>query len=49
MLVQACRDLAPDVAMSGTMDTVIKIATEANQLIEKTAPWKMRRRATQKP
>ena len=41
MLVQAYRDLAQDVAMSGTMDTVIKIATEANQLIEKTAPWKM--------
>ena len=41
MLVQACRDLAQDVGMSGTMDTVIKIATEANQLIEKTAPWKM--------
>ena len=41
MLLQAYRDLAQDVAMSGTMDTVIKIANEANQLIEKTAPWKM--------
>jgi methionyl-tRNA synthetase len=41
MLVQAYRDLAQDVAMSGTMDTVIKIANEANQHIEKTAPWKM--------
>ena len=41
MLVQAYRDLAQDVAMSGTMDTVIKIANEANQRIEKTAPWKM--------
>jgi len=41
MLVQAYRDLAQDVAMSGTMDTVIKIAYEANQLIEKRAPWRM--------
>ena len=41
MLVQAYRDLAQDVAMSGTMDRVIEIANEANQLIEKTAPWKM--------
>jgi methionyl-tRNA synthetase len=39
--VQAYHDLAQDVAMSGTMDTVIKIAIEANQRIEKTAPWKM--------
>jgi methionyl-tRNA synthetase len=41
VLVQAYRDLAQDVAMSGTMDTVIEIANEANQRIEKTAPWKM--------
>jgi methionyl-tRNA synthetase len=44
VLVQAYRDLAQDVAMSGTMDTVIRIANEIanedNQLIEKTAPWK---------
>jgi methionyl-tRNA synthetase len=40
-MVQAYRDLAQDVAMSGTMDRVIEIASEANQLIEKTAPWKM--------
>jgi methionyl-tRNA synthetase len=40
-LVQAYRDLARDAGMSGTMDTVIKIAGESNQLIEKTAPWKM--------
>jgi methionyl-tRNA synthetase len=41
MLVQAYRDLAQDVAMSGTMDKVIEIANQANQLIEKTAPWRM--------
>jgi methionyl-tRNA synthetase len=40
-MVQAYRDLAQEVAMSGTMDRVIEIANEANQLIEKTAPWKM--------
>jgi methionyl-tRNA synthetase len=40
-MVQAYRDLAQDVAMSGTMDRVIEIANEANHLIEKTAPWKM--------
>ena len=27
--------------MSGTMDKVIEISNEANQRIEKTAPWKM--------
>src|SRR4030095_15348232 len=40
-MVQAYRDLAQDVAMSGTMDRVIEIANEANQHIEKTAPWRM--------
>ena len=38
--VQAYRDLADDVAMSGTMDTVIRIADQANLDIEKTSPWK---------
>jgi methionyl-tRNA synthetase len=38
--VQAYRDLAQDAAISGTMDTVIKIANEANQRIEEKAPWK---------
>ena len=41
LLVQAYRDLAEDVAMSGTMDKVIEIAHGANQLIEETAPWRM--------
>jgi len=41
MLVQGYRDRAGDVAMSGTMDIAIQIAKEANQLIEKRAPWKM--------
>src|SRR5207253_930713 len=39
--VKAYCDLAEDVAMSGTMDTVVKIAYEANSLIEKSAPWKL--------
>ncbi len=41
LLVQAYRDLADDVAMSGTMDTVIRIADQANLHIEQTSPWKM--------
>jgi methionyl-tRNA synthetase len=40
-LIQAYRDLAEDVAMSGTMDTAIRIADQANLHIEKTSPWKM--------
>ncbi|MBA3963398.1 MAG: methionine--tRNA ligase [Chthoniobacterales bacterium] len=39
--IETYRDLAEDVGMSGTMDVVGRIATEANQRIEKTAPWKM--------
>jgi methionyl-tRNA synthetase len=39
--VRAYRDLAQDVAMSGTMDTILKIAYEANSLVEKSAPWKL--------
>jgi methionyl-tRNA synthetase len=39
--VKAYRDLAQDVAMSGTMDTILKIAYEANSLVEKSAPWKL--------
>jgi methionyl-tRNA synthetase len=39
--VKAYRDLAQDVALSGSMDRVIQIAYEANQRIEKTAPWRM--------
>jgi methionyl-tRNA synthetase len=53
LLIQAYRDLAEDVAMSGTMDTAmriadqtnldmaIRIADQANLHIEKTSPWKM--------
>jgi methionyl-tRNA synthetase len=41
MQVQSYRDLAQDVAMSGTMDTAIKIANKANQRIEEKAPWQM--------
>ena len=40
-LVKAYCDLADDVAMSGTMDTVIRIADQANLHIEQTSPWKM--------
>ncbi len=40
-LVKAYRDLAEDVAMSGTMDTAIRIADKANLHIEQTSPWKM--------
>jgi methionyl-tRNA synthetase len=39
--VQAYRDLADDVAMSGTMDTVIRFADQANLYIERTSPWRM--------
>src|SRR4029434_5797102 len=39
--VQAYRDLADDVAMSGTMDTVIRIADQANSYIERKSPWRM--------
>jgi len=39
--IKAYRDLAEDVAMSGTMDTVVRIANEVNALIDKNAPWKM--------
>jgi methionyl-tRNA synthetase len=39
--VQAYRGLAEDVAMSGTMDCIVKIAYEANATIEKAAPWRM--------
>lgn len=38
--IQAYRDLAEDVAMSGTMDMAIRIADQANLHIEKTSPWK---------
>ncbi|MGI8891111.1 MAG: class I tRNA ligase family protein [Chthoniobacterales bacterium] len=41
ILVQTYRDRAEDASMSGTMDVVGQIATEANQLIERSAPWKM--------
>ncbi|CAN5560242.1 methionine--tRNA ligase [soil metagenome] len=40
-LVRAYSDRAEDVAMSGTMDIAVQIANEANQLIERYAPWKM--------
>jgi methionyl-tRNA synthetase len=39
--IKAYRDLGEDVAMSGTMDTVVRIANEVNALIDKNAPWKM--------
>jgi len=39
--IKAYRDLAEDVAMSGTMDTVVRIAYDVNAMLEKTAPWKM--------
>jgi methionyl-tRNA synthetase len=39
--IDAYRDLAEDVAMSGTMDRVVRIAYDANALIDKNAPWKM--------
>jgi methionyl-tRNA synthetase len=39
--VRACRDLAEDVPVSGTMDVAMRIAEEANQLVEQKAPWKM--------
>jgi methionyl-tRNA synthetase len=39
--VKAYRDLADDVAMSGTMDMTIRIADAANSHIDETSPWKM--------
>ena len=39
--VQEYRDLADDEYLSGTMDVVVRIANEANRLIEKASPWKM--------
>jgi methionyl-tRNA synthetase len=35
------RDLGDDVFMSGTMDMAIRIADQANLLIEQKSPWKM--------
>ncbi len=40
-MVQAYRDLAQDVWMSGTMDVVNRMCDEANLQIEQTSPWKM--------
>jgi methionyl-tRNA synthetase len=39
--IKAYHDLAEDVAMSGAMDTVVRIAYDVNGLLEKNAPWKM--------
>jgi methionyl-tRNA synthetase len=39
--IKAYRDLAEDVFMSGTMDTVVRMAYDVNATIEKNAPWKM--------
>ena len=39
--IEAYGELAEDVAMSGTMDTVVRIAHDVNALLEKNAPWKM--------
>jgi methionyl-tRNA synthetase len=39
--IQAYRDLAENVFLSGTTDIVARIVDEANRLIEKEAPWKM--------
>jgi methionyl-tRNA synthetase len=41
VLVKAYSDLADDVAMAGTMDTVIRIADQANLHVEQTSPWRM--------
>jgi methionyl-tRNA synthetase len=46
--VKAYRDLAEDVPMSGTMDRAMRIADEANQLIEQAAPWKMMKEGQKK-
>jgi methionyl-tRNA synthetase len=39
--IQAYRVLAEEVFLSGTTEVIVRIADEANRLIEKESPWKM--------
>jgi methionyl-tRNA synthetase len=41
LFVKAYCDLAEDVWMSGTMNTVMKVAYDANRFIDETTPWKI--------
>jgi methionyl-tRNA synthetase len=46
--VKAYCDLAEDVPVSGTMDRAMRIADEANHIVEQSAPWKMMKEGKEK-